>query len=166
MELKCPKCANSIRKADIFCSTCGMRIRTKNGEQAPDDSFRTDALALLKMLNEFRAWIDQRKKTNIRFMKAYKQRLIDEMGRSIRRFKEKYGDTEAAQSQQFELILETFACFKRPIAFMETKLRPSIGIGVWQERWMMAKAVEDYLKACCQEADRHINELKQTLTSH
>ena len=166
MELKCPKCGIPISKADTFCSKCGMRIRTNNGDQARDDSFSSDALALLKMLNEFRAWIDQRKKMNIRFMKAYKQRLVDDMGLSIRQFKEKYGDTEEGQSKQFELILETFASFKRPIAFMETKLRPSVGIGVWQERWMMAKTVEDYLKACCQDADRHINELKQTLTSH
>jgi hypothetical protein len=36
-------------------------------------------------------------------------------------------------------------------------------MGVWQERWMMIKAVDDYLKQCCQEADRHINELKQNL---
>ena len=88
-----------------------MRIRTNNGDKTRDDSFSSDALALLKMLNEFRIWIDQRKKTNIRFMKAYKQRLVNEMGPSIRQFKEKYGDTERGQSKQFELILETFACF-------------------------------------------------------
>jgi hypothetical protein len=140
-----------------------MRIRTNNSDQACDDSFSSDALALLKMLYEFRAWIDQRKKTNIRFMKAYKQRLVDEIGLSIRQFKEKYGDTEGEQSKQFELILETYACLSRPIAFMQTKLRPSVGIGIWQERWMMTKAVEDYLKECCQEADRYINELKQNL---
>jgi hypothetical protein len=42
---------------------------------------------------------------------------------------------------------------------METKLRPSVGMGVWQERWMMTTAVEDYLKECCREADRLFDEL-------
>ena len=165
MELKCTKCSIPISNTDIFCSNCGIRIRTDIDGQAGEDLFYSDALALLKMFNEFRSWIDQRKNTNIRFMKAYKRRLVDEIGPSIRQFREKYGDTEGGRSQQFELILETFASFERPTTLMETKLRPSVSIGVWQERWMMTKAVEDYLTACCQEADRHINELKRTLTS-
>ena len=91
---------------------------------------------------------------------------MDELGLSIRQFKDKYGDTEDGRSKQFERILETFASFERPTTLMETKLRPSVSIGIWQERWMMTKAVEDYLAACCQEADRHINELERTLTDH
>ncbi|UCE52251.1 MAG: zinc ribbon domain-containing protein [Desulfobacterales bacterium] len=161
--MKCPKCGIPISKADIFCSNCGMRIRTNNGDQARDDSFSSDALDLLKMLNEFRAWIDQSEKINVRFMKTYKQKIEDEIGPSIRQFKEKYGNNEAGKSKKFELVLETYACLSRPIAFMQTKLRPSVGMGVWQERWMMTKVVEDFLKECCQEADRHINELKQKL---
>ncbi|MBW2408221.1 MAG: hypothetical protein JRF72_00380 [Deltaproteobacteria bacterium] len=46
---------------------------------------------------------------------------------------------------------------------METKLRPSVGMGVWQERWMMKTAVEDYLKTCCREADRLSEKLNNNL---
>ena len=163
MELKCPKCGIPHGQEDIFCSKCGYRVRPSNGDPIPDVSFRVDAAVLLETLNEFRLWIDQSKKNNVRFMKIYKQRIEDEIGPSIRQFKEKYGNIEGSQAKPFELIQEIFTCFRRPIRFMETKLRPSVGIGVWQERWMMTKAVEDYVKACCQEADCHLGELIQEL---
>ena len=163
MEMKCPKCGIPHSQEDIFCSKCGSQVRPSDSNQIPDVSFRTDALELLETLNEFRLWIDQREKNNVRFMKIYKQRIEDEIGPSIRQFKKKYGNIEGRQVKPFELIQEIFTCFRRPVRYMETKLRPSVGMGVWQERWMMTKAVEDYLKACCQEADRHINELKQNL---
>ena len=159
MDLKCPKCGVPQSQEDIFCSKCGLRIRSSNDGRMPDDSFRAEALDLLETLNEFRIWISQRKKINVRFMKIYKQKIEDEIGPPIRQFKEKYGKIEEKQVKLFELIQEIFTCFRRPVRFMETKLRPSVGIGVWQERWMMTKAVEDYLKACCQEADRHLGEL-------
>jgi len=125
-----------------------------------DDSFNPDILDLLETLNSFRAWIAQRKKTNVRFMKAYKKRL-DNIVPIIQQFKYKYGHSEAIRLEQFELVQEIFNCYSRPVRFMETKLRPSVGMGVWQERWMMASAVEDYLKACCREADSLFDELNE-----
>jgi hypothetical protein len=108
-------------------------------------------------LNDFRAWLDQRKKTDVRFMKAYKKRL-DDIGAVFKQFKQKYGNSEGGRLKQFELVQKIFTCFSRPVRFMETKIRPSVGMGVWQERWMMETAVEDYLKECCQEADRLFDE--------
>jgi hypothetical protein len=46
---------------------------------------------------------------------------------------------------------------------METKLRPSVSMGVFLERWMMTKAAESYLKECCQEADHRLDELKKRI---
>lgn len=92
-------------------------------------------------------------------MKAYKQKMQDEIAPAISKFRKKYDINEEKQSKQFVLILEVFACFERPISFMETKLRASVGMGIWQERWMMAKAVDDYLIDCCREADRQLSEL-------
>jgi hypothetical protein len=34
-------------------------------------------------------------------------------------------------------------------------------MGVFLERWMMTKAAESYLKECCQEADRRLDELEK-----
>ena len=101
-------------------------------------------------------------------MKLEKKKLIEIHRKmlEIRHFEEKYRNSEEVRSKPFELILETLASFKRPIAFMETKLRPSVGMGIWQERWMMTKAVEDYLKVCCQEVDRYIKELKRDWDSN
>jgi len=161
MELKCPKCGIHHRQEDVFCSKCGTRLRPDNDDLLPDDSLRKDALDLSRALNDFRNWIDRRKKTDVRFMKAYKQRLEDEIGPSFIEFKAKYGHIERGQSIQFELVQEIFTCFSRPVRFMETKLRPSVGMGIWQERWMMTSAVEDYLKACCREADSLFDEFNE-----
>jgi hypothetical protein len=117
---------------------------------------------LLDALNGFRTWIDQRKKTNVRFMKAYKKRL-DELSPVFKQFKHKYGHSERGRLEQFELVQKIFSCYRRPVGLMETKLRPSVGIGIWQERWMMTSAVGDYLKTCCREADRLSDELKHKL---
>lgn len=162
MELKCSKCGIHHSPEDVFCSKCGTRLRPDSDDPPSDDSFRQDALDLLETLKEFRAWIDQRKKTNARFMKAYKKRL-DDLDPVIEQFKHKYGNRKGSRLKQFELLQEIFTCFRRPVRFMETKVRPSIGMGVWQERWMMTTAVEDYLKECCQEADRLFDELMNKL---
>jgi hypothetical protein len=162
LELKCPNCGIPHRQEDIFCRKCGKRLRPDNDDPLPADSFRPDALDLLETLNDFRAWIEQRKKTNARFMKAYKKRL-DDIGPVIKQFKHKYGNSEGGRLKQFELVQEIFTCFSRPVRFMETKLRPSVGMGVWQERWMMTTAVEDYLKECCREADHLFDELMNKL---
>ena len=162
MELKCPNCGVHHRHEDVFCSKCGTRLGPDNANLSLDDSFKSDALDLLETLNDFRAWIDQRKKTNARFMKAYKKRL-DDISPAIKQFKNKYGNSDGGRLKQFELVQEIFTCFSRPVSFMDTKIRPSVGIGVWQERWMMTTAVEDYLKECCQEADRLFDELMKKL---
>ena len=162
MELKCPKCGICHPQADVFCSKCGTRLNLGSDKPSADDSFGPDALELLAKLTDFRSWIDQRRKTNVRFMKAYKNR-IDDIDPAIKQFKDKYGNSEGNQLTQLELVQEIFACFCRPVRFMETKIRPSVGIGVWQERWMMTTAVEDYLKECCQEADRLFDELMNKL---
>jgi hypothetical protein len=158
VELKCPECGIHHRQEDVFCSKCGTRLGPDDPAPLRDDSFRPDALNLLEALADFRAWIDQRKKINARFMKAYKKRL-DDIGPDIEQFKHKYGSSEGDRLRRFELVQEIFTCFNRPVRFMETQLRPSVGMGVWQERWMMATAVEDYLKECCREADHLFDEL-------
>ena len=162
MELQCPKCGMHHRLEDVFCRKCGTRLRPDNDAPLPEDSFKPDAMGLLETLNDFRVWIDQRKKTNVRFMEAYKKRL-DDIGPAIKQFKHKYGNSEGDRLKQFELVQEIFTCFNRPVRFMDTKLRPSVGMGVWQERWMVTAAVEDYLKECCREADRLFDELMKKL---
>ena len=109
MELKCPKCGIHHRREDLFCSKCGTRLGPDDTNPLPDDSFLTDALNLLGALSDFRAWIDQRKKTNARFMKAYKKR-IDDIGPGIEQFKRKYGNSESGRLRQFELVQDIFAC--------------------------------------------------------
>jgi hypothetical protein len=162
VELKCPNCGIYHRQEDVFCSKCGTRLSLDSDELSADDSFRSDALGLLATLTDFRTWIDQRRKTNVRFMKAYKKR-IDDIGPAIKQFKDKYGNSEGDQLNQFEFVQEIFTCLSRPVRFMETKLRPSVGMGVWQERWMMTTAVEDYLKVCCRETDRLLDDLVNKL---
>jgi hypothetical protein len=163
VELKCPICGIQSSREDAFCSKCGTRLRSDNDARLIGDSFRLDALDLLKTLNDFRVWIGQRKKINVRFMEAYKKRL-DDIGPAIKQFEHKYGNSEGDQFKQFERVQEIFTCFNRPVRFMDTKLRPSVGMGVWQERWMMTAAVEDYLQACCREADRLFDELMKKLS--
>jgi hypothetical protein len=162
VKLKCPNCGIHHSQEDVFCSKCGTRLGPDDHDLSPDDPLRKDTLNLLETLSDFRAWIDQRKKTNARFMKAYKKRL-DDISPDIEQFKHKYGNSEGGRLKQFELIQEIFTCFNHPVRFMKTKLRPSVGMGVWQERWMMTAAVEDYLKECCLEADRLFDELKNQL---
>lgn len=96
-------------------------------------------------------------------MRAYKERIEKEIGPSIREFEEKYGDREEGQSPLFRLIVEAFSLLSRPITFMETELRPSVGMGIFLERWMMTNAVESYLKECCQEADHHLDEVAKAI---
>ena len=162
MELKCPNCRISISQGDIYCSKCGIRLQTDNDDSLSGDSFNSDILNLLDALHGFRTWMDQRKKTNIRFMKVYKKRL-DELGIVIKQFKLKYHHSEKGRMEPFELVQEIFTCFRRPVRFMETELRPSVGMGVWQERWMMITTVEDYLAECCRESDRLFDELNKNL---
>ncbi|UCD70912.1 MAG: hypothetical protein JSW70_07885 [Syntrophobacterales bacterium] len=120
-------------------------------------------MVLLKTMKEFRAWIDERKRKNVRFMRAYKERIEREIRPSIREFDEKYREKEEGQSPLFRLMMEAFSWLSRPIGLMETELRPSVGMGVFLERWMVTKAAEDYLKECCQEADHNLDELMKEI---
>ncbi len=124
-----------------------------------DSQFNTDVANLLNQVIEFRSWIDQRKKINVAFMKAYKKRLEEEIGPSVKKFAETHGDEVKEQSRTFQLIVESIACLKRPVKFMETRLRPSVGMGVFLERWMLNQAVAEYLQACCADADRYLDPL-------
>ena len=96
-------------------------------------------------------------------MKSYKERILEEIGPSIQEFDKKYKDREEGRSPLFILTMEIFSWLSRPISLMETKLRPSIGMGVFLERWMMTNAAESYLKECCQEADHRLDELMKEI---
>ena len=96
-------------------------------------------------------------------MKNYKKQLEDDIGPTVNAFEKKFQDTEKGQSSAYRLIIKSFECFKRPITFMQTQLRPSVGMGVFLERWMLTRAVQDYLKECCQEADAYIKELSHKM---
>ncbi len=85
------------------------------------------------------------------------------MGPSVDEFRERYENRKEGKSPLFRLLLEIFTVLSRPIKFMETDLRPSVGMGVLLERWMMTSAVEDYLRECCQEVDRHLRELEREI---
>jgi hypothetical protein len=161
LEPKCPECGNAYGRQDLFCRKCGIRLKISPEGKDQRSHFLKDVIALLKALEEFRSWIDLKNKKNIRFMRGYKERIAEEIGPSIRKFSERYKDREEGRSPLFNLTLDTFSWFSRPISLMETKLRPSVGMGVFLERWMLTKAAESYLKECCQEADRRLDELKK-----
>lgn len=122
-----------------------------------------EAMGLVKTLREFREWVDQNQKKNVRFMKAYKERIQRELGPILREFDEKYGKRGEGESRLFRLILEVFSTLRRPVSLIETQLRPSVGMGVFLERWMMRSAVESYLKECCEETDRLLGELTKEI---
>lgn len=162
MKLKCPKCGISYIQEDQFCRKCGVRI--KNGPQVWEQNtpFEIEVMTLIKDLKEFRSWMDQ-SKINVHFMRAYKEKIDKEIGPHIITFTEKYKDKDEGRSTLFSLIMETFSWLNRPITFMETELRPSIGMGGFLERWMMTSAVESYLKECCQNVDHHLDELQREI---
>ncbi len=162
MKLKCPKCGTFYEQKDQFCRKCGVRFENNPqvcGQNAP---FEIEVMTLIKVIKEFRSWINN-KKINVRFMRAYKEKIDKEIDPLIRKFTEKYKDKEERNSILFNLILETFSGLNDPINFMETEFRPSIGMGVFLERWMMTSAVESYLKKCCQKVDHHLDELEREI---
>lgn len=163
--MKCPKCGVSYGKEDLFCRKCGVRLQSAPKALPQGTQVETEVIALLKTLKEFRAWIDQKKKKNVRFMRAYKERIEQEIGPPISELAEKYREREKGQSSNFSLIMDAFLWLSRPITIVETRLRPSVGMGVFLERWMVTKVFEDYLKECCHEADHHLDELTKKIRS-
>ena len=163
MKMKCPECGNAYGLRDLFCRKCGIRLKISPEDKDQSSPFLKEVIALLRVLKEFRSWIDLKDKKNIRFMRRYKERIVEEIGPTIREFSEKYKDREEGRSPLFGLTLDIFSWFSRPISLMETKLRPSVSMGVFLERWMMTKAAESYLKECCQEADHRLDELKKRI---
>jgi hypothetical protein len=163
LEPTCPECGNAYGLRDLFCRKCGTRLKISQENKDKSSPFLTEVIALLKVLKEFRLWIDQKDKKNIHFMRRYKERIMEEIGPSIQEFDKKYKDGEEGQSFLFNLAMETFSWLSRPTSLMETKLRPSVGMGIFLERWMMTKAAENYLKKCCQEADHRLDELKKKI---
>jgi hypothetical protein len=124
-----------------------------------DSQFNSAVTELIKAFVRFRSWIDGQKKINVAFMKSYKKQLEDDIGPTVKAFEKKYQYKEEGQSSSYRLIMKGFACFERPIAFMQTRLRPSVGMGIFLERWMLTSAVREYLTQCCQEADAYLAEL-------
>jgi len=163
VKLKCPECGNAYGLRDLFCRKCGIRLKIRPEDKDQSSPFLKEVIALLRVLKEFRSWIDLKDKKNIRFMRGYKERIVEEIGPTIREFSEKYKDREEGRSPLFGLTLDIFSWFSRPISLMETKLRPSVSMGVFLERWMITKAAESYLKECCQEADHRLDELKKRI---
>jgi hypothetical protein len=163
VKLKCPECGNAYGPRDLFCRKCGIRLKISPEDKDQSSPFLKEVINIFTTLKEFRSWIDQRNKKNIRFMRDYKERIVEEIGPSIREFSEKHKDREEGQSPLFGHITEIFSLLSRPITLMETKLRPSVGMGVFLERWMMTKAAESYLKECCQEADHRLDELMKRI---
>ena len=161
--MKCPECGNAYGLRDLFCRKCGIRLKISPEDKDQSTPFLKEVIALLRVLKEFRSWIDLKDKKNTRFMRGYKERIVEEIGPTIREFGEKYKDREEGRSPLFGLTLDIFSWFSRPISLMETKLRPSVGMGIFLERWMMTKAAESYLKECCQEADHRLDELKKRI---
>jgi hypothetical protein len=162
--MKCPECGNAYGPHDLFCRKCGIRLKISPEDNDQGSPFLKEVITLLRVLKEFRSWIDLKDTKNIRFMRGYKERIVEVIGPSIREFSEKYKDREEGQSPLFDLTLDIFSWFSRPISLMETRLRPSVSMGVFLERWMMTKAAESYLKECCQEADDRLDELMKEVT--
>ena len=160
---KCPKCETPYGKRDLFCKKCGTRLRNSLDHKKQLRQFEIDVVALFQALNEFRIWIDKNEKLNVPFMKSYKEKMDGEVSSLIKKFDENYRKTEEKFSPFFNLMTETFSALNRPIAFMETRLRPSIGMGVFLERWMLINTVESYLKECCKDADYYLDMLKEKI---
>ena len=160
---KCPKCRTSYEQGDLFCKRCGTPLRNSLEHKKQLSQFEIDVVILFQAFNEFRNWIDNNEKKNISFMNSYKKKMDSEISALIKKFDGNYGGVEEKFSPFFNLITETFSALNRPIAFMETRLRPSIGMGVFLERWMLSKVVESYLKECCKDADYYLDMLKEKI---
>jgi hypothetical protein len=165
MEPQCPDCGASHKQGDLFCRRCGTKLPARSGVEGANTSCEEDLLVFVDNLKEFRAWIGQQRRKNIRFMKTYKERMQGNLAPAMRKLAEKYGSPEEPQSPLLSLVNDAFSALNRPIAFMETELRPSVGMGVFLERWMMRDVVERCLKDCCEEADRHLEVLEETMGS-
>jgi hypothetical protein len=128
----------------------------KGERQNGGDGFEDDLSKGLTALQEFRTWVDGVRKKNIRFIRAYEERLEREVEPFIRELKDKYENRDEGKSIPFHHLMEGFSWLQRPTTMFETGLRPSVGMGVFLERWMMVQAFEEYLKECCEKTDYHL----------
>jgi hypothetical protein len=73
--MKCPECGNAYGLRDLFCRKCGIRLKISPEDKDQSSPFLKEVIALLRVLKEFRSWIDKRDKKNARFMKTYKEKI-------------------------------------------------------------------------------------------
>jgi hypothetical protein len=128
--------------------------------------FESKALELAAVFREFRRWIDRQPSRNLRFMQAYKKKFEEEIALPLQEFEREFEDQEEGRSDLFKLIKGISSSLRNPMKFMSTDLRPSVGMGVFLERWMSAEAVKKYLKICCREADSRLLELEERIGGH
>lgn len=163
LPASCHFCGSPSAPGDVFCRQCGTALQSRRPFPSSDRPFHGDIKALFIKLKDFRLWIDKTKKKNIRFMEAYKVSLEKEINPRIRALSSKHGIDPDDHSDPINLMRETALTLAGPIRFMETKLRPSVGMGVFLERWMMASALETYLKECCHKADGLLDQVDQLI---
>jgi hypothetical protein len=113
VKLKCPECGNAYGPRDLFCRKCGIRLKISPEDKDQSSPFLKEVINIFTTLKEFRSWIDQRNKKNIRFMRDYKERIVEEIGPSIREFSEKHKDREEGQSPLFGHITEILGVLSR-----------------------------------------------------
>lgn len=130
------------------------------------DPFESKTLELTAVFGEFRRWIDQQPGRNVRFMQAYKKKFEEEIAPALQEFEREFGDREEGLSDLFQLVSGISSSLRNPMRFMSTRLRPSVGMGVFLERWMSTETVKKYLETCCREVDSSLLELQEKLAAH
>ena len=126
----------------------------------------TDLAGLLDSLREFQAWATREARPSTRFQRAYKERAAREIFPRIREFIEKYAAVGGSPGEACGLVQEIFSWLKGATSLMATELRPSVGMGVFLERWMMTQASEEYLAVCGQRVAELLDRLTKLAESH
>jgi len=163
LPASCHFCGSPRAPGDFFCRHCGQALQSRPPVPSSHGRFDEEIEALFIQLKDFRLWIDKTKKKNVRFMEAYKISLEKEINPQISALCSKHATDPDDHSNPINLMRETALTLTGPIHFMETKLRPSVGMGIFLERWMMTSALETYLKECCRKADGLLDQLAQLL---
>ena len=140
-----------------------MERKQKILTQLPPDADRLKQAVVdfLAQIKEFRLWIEGQKKISVRVMQAYKTTVADKIDPQLAALR-----SELKTPSNLERILgEIESAVHRPLHLMETKLRPSVGMGVFLERWMRSQTVDNCLKESCAAIDRYVLELSRLLVS-